>query len=159
MYISWLQDALAMEKDIVQYLESQVDGAEKFPDVRSQIQKHLDETREHVSKLEGCLKQNGEEPSTAKGWLGQAMGTLKGAGTAMADDKIMKHSLADYATEHMEIAAYTTLITAAEMVGDTESVPVYESILEEEKEMALWLEDNLETLTEQFLEMHHAENS
>jgi len=59
--------------------------------------------------------------------------------------------MANYAFEHMEIAAYRILIAAAEAVGDTETARVCREILGEEEEMAGWLERNLPGVTQQYL--------
>jgi ferritin-like metal-binding protein YciE len=56
-----------------------------------------------------------------------------------------------YAFEHMEIAAYRNLVTAARMLGDTKTAQVCEEILKEEIAMADWLEQHMEAVASQFL--------
>ena len=51
--------------------------------------------------------------------------------------------LADYASEHFEIAAYTALIRAAEEAGESRIVTLLEENLREEEQMAQWLFDRI----------------
>jgi ferritin-like metal-binding protein YciE len=51
----------------------------------------------------------------------------------------------------MEIASYKILIATAEQVGDQETKRVCEEILHEEEAMADWLEQNVPSLTKQYL--------
>jgi ferritin-like metal-binding protein YciE len=68
---------------------------------------------------------------------------VEGASTAMFTDELMKNLLADYASEHFEIAAYTALIRAAEEAGESEVVALLEENLREEEQMAQWLFDRI----------------
>jgi ferritin-like metal-binding protein YciE len=68
---------------------------------------------------------------------------VEGASTAIFSDELMKNMLADYASEHFEIAAYTALIRAAEEAGESDIVTLLEENLREEEQMAQWLFDRI----------------
>ena len=65
----------------------------------------------------------------------------------MASDVILKNVQADYAAESAEIAMYTALIAAAEQNSLTEIAAICSDILDEEVEMAAWLEERIPELT------------
>jgi len=64
----------------------------------------------------------------------------------------VKGAMASYTFEHLEIAAYRSLIAAAEAAGDQETKRVCESILKEEEAMADWLAEHIGTITRQYLQ-------
>jgi ferritin-like metal-binding protein YciE len=63
----------------------------------------------------------------------------------------VKGAIASYTFEHLEIAAYRSLIGAAEELGDAETARVCSEILRQEEAMAGWLEQHLPELTRQYL--------
>jgi ferritin-like metal-binding protein YciE len=79
--------------------------------------------------------------------MGQALGGM------FASDEIIKGSMASFAFEAMEIAAYKALITAAEHCGDQETKRACETNLREEEEMERWLGENLPLVTERYLSL------
>ncbi len=56
-------------------------------------------------------------------------GGMAAMGHAMAGDEILKDSLANYAFEHYEIAAYKSLITLARTAGASDALPRCSRIL------------------------------
>src|SRR3954454_5921683 len=72
--VAWLRDAYAMEKALVPVLENHAKDAERHPTVRSRIEQHAAETRRHAELVAQCLRQLGEEPSTVKNTMAQALG-------------------------------------------------------------------------------------
>ena len=48
----------------------------------------------------------------------------------------MKNAIAEFASEHFEIACYSSLSAAAAELGYEDAVPVLEDILADEQEMA-----------------------
>jgi ferritin-like metal-binding protein YciE len=71
--------------------------------------------------------------------------------TWMANDKIVKNAMANYAIEHFEIAAYRINAAAARDLGYEDIAMVCESIITEEQDMAGWLEVQLPMVTRQHL--------
>ena len=101
------------------------------------------------------MESNGEDVSTIKEGMANVMGSLKGVTMGMAHDSVIKNAIADFATEHFEIATYQSLIETAKIVGDEDSIPVFESILEEEKMTAQKIEKGMPKLIQDFLEINH----
>lgn len=146
-YLSWLNDAYAMEKELEKVLQSHADDAKDYPHMQARIQEHQVLTRSHADRLKTVIERNGGDTSTVKTGIAKIMGALAGIPSEFTSDKLIKNTLADYASENFEIACYRSLIAAAESIGDVESIPVYKNIIREEEEMCSWLEEQLPTVT------------
>ncbi len=148
---SWLKDAYSMENGIVHTLENHVKDAKDYPTVQSKLQDHLEKTQCHAGMVKECIERLGDSPSSIKSALGNIMGSVQGVASGPTQDEIVKNALADYATEHFEIACYRSLIAAAQTYGDTETVRACESILRDEEDMARWLDMNIPTMTVEYM--------
>jgi ferritin-like metal-binding protein YciE len=146
LFIGWLRDAYAMEKGQVRVLENHAKDAKRHPEIQARLEQHADETRNQARRLEECLRQFGEEPSTLKNTLTQAVGTVQGMASGAFRDDEVKNALLDYASEHFEIACYKALIHGARTIGRDEVARVCEEILREEETMARFLEQQLPTI-------------
>lgn len=151
LYIDWLNNAHAMEVDLAQVLEGQLKQLQDVPEAQEKIAEHLKQTKRHADLMRRCIENNGGSVSSVKSIMGSAMGIVKNASVALADDKAAKIAVADYASEHLEIATYNALIAAAEFMHDEETVRICEEILEEEEDMAEWLLDQIPTMAENSL--------
>lgn len=136
LFIDELRDAYDAEKQLVKALPALVRSA-RAPKLRSAIQGHLEETRDHVTRLEEVFATL-DEKASGKHCDGIAGILEEGA-------SIMDREFADDATsdacliasgqraEHYEIAAYGTLVAWARAMGHDEAASILESILEQEK--------------------------
>ena len=150
--IAWLKDAHAMEKELVKVLHTHADQAEDYPSVMEMALAHAEQTQQHADWVGEILSDMGEDPSLIKGTFGELKGVLSGMSTELAEDRVIKNGLLDYAAENFEIASYKTLIKMAEKMGhDNEAVKLRE-ILSQEEQMADWIENNLPSVLEQFLQ-------
>jgi ferritin-like metal-binding protein YciE len=149
--IKWLNDAYAMENSLIQVLENQADDAEDHPEVHNRIQEHIETTRRHADRVEECIQRLGSDTSTLKTSTAKVAGTLQGMSTGAAEDVLVKNALAGYAGEQFEVASYRALIAAAEEIDDQETVRACQENLREDEEMARWLEQQLPTITQEFL--------
>ena len=61
----------------------------------------------------------------------------------MADDEVVKNTLASFAFENFEIAAYNALLETARLAGRTDVEDVCRANLTEEQQMAAWIDKNL----------------
>lgn len=143
--ITWLNDAYAMEKSMVQTLRNHAHAAHERPSMRSRLERHCEETKEHAHMVRECIERLGGHVSSFKTGLSTMMGTVQGVVTAPAKDEIVKNILGDSAAERFEIASYQGIITAADEIGDTETATVCRRILREEEQMLEWLEQQLPT--------------
>jgi ferritin-like metal-binding protein YciE len=149
--VQWLRDAHAMEEQAETVIGSQVERLEHYPELRARMAQHLEETRSQAKRVEQCLRRLGESTSSLKDAGAKMVAMGQGLSGLFAGDEVMKGSLASYTFEHMEIASYRMLITAAEEVGDAETQRVCQEILREEEAMADWLKDHLPQVTRQYL--------
>lgn len=69
-----------------------------------------------------------------------------------ADDRIIKNVLAEYSTEHFEIASYRAIAQAAMMCGNEEVASLCREIVQEEEQMAETLSRALEGVVSDFLQ-------
>lgn len=157
--ITWLRDAYAMERGIEQVLENHAKDAKDVPEMQNRLNAHLEETRRQAERVEECLKSLGADTSTGKSVMGSIMGKMNGAMTGMYRDEIVKNTLAEYATEHFEIASYKSLIAGATRAGLPNVAAVCEEILREEESMAEWLAGRVEMLTHHYMDKARREEA
>ena len=156
LVIAWLNDAHAMELGIAQVLERHAEEAKDHPQMQAGLQRHLEQTRRHAELVKGCVERMGGETSGIKSGMASVMGAVQGMTTKLAKDELIKNTLHDYGTEHFEIACYTSLIAAAENLGDQETVRVCQEILRDDQAMADFLFQQIAPVTIEMLQMEHA---
>ena len=132
LYLQGIRNAHALETQAIQIMSRQVERLENYPEMKAGLERHIRESEGQRSRLEGVLKKHGTSPSTLKEMVTGLVGNAAAIGHAFTTDEVIKNSLANYAFEHMEQAAYISLIAMAEVVGDTESIPVYQENLDQE---------------------------
>jgi uncharacterized damage-inducible protein DinB len=74
----------------------------------------------------------------------------------MADDEVLKNTFANLAFENFEIASYKSLIAKARKVGDQSAISALQQTLQEEQRMATWIDENVEQVTERYLDLKTA---
>jgi ferritin-like metal-binding protein YciE len=149
--VQWLNDAHAMEHNLIQVLEHRVQDARIDLDLQTRIQQHLEQTRRHAELVQGCVERLGGKTSSLKAGVADIMGAIQGRSTEPAKDKMVKNALADYASEQFEIASYHSLIAAATELGDLETANVCQQILQDEEDMAQWLLERIPQITHTYL--------
>lgn len=154
--LAWLNDAHAMEQQSIDMLEKQVDRLEHYPDLQNAVRSHLETTRTQANRLETAIEKLGGETSTIKQGVAKFMGTVANIVNQSAGDEVVKSGIADYAFEQFEIASYRSLVAAADHAGKDEIRQICEDNLQEEEEMAGWLETNLSDVTQQYLQRERA---
>jgi ferritin-like metal-binding protein YciE len=156
IFITGLKNAHAMEKQALSIMGPQLERIENYPDVLQRMQQHKSETEGQMQRLEAVLERLGENPSGMKDTVMSAVGGMATLGHATAGDEILKNSFANYAFENYEIAAYNSLITLAEEAGEMEAIAPLRQNLEEEEEMANWLETHLPDVTHQYVALRQS---
>ena len=149
--ISWLNDAYGLENNLVQVLENHAKDAKDHPKIQAKIQEHLEKTHHHADLVKNCIERLGGDTSSIKAGLSTISGKLQGMSTGASSDELVKNALADYASEQFEIASYTSLISAAQSIGDQQTAQVCQQILGDEQDMANWLMQHIPTVTQEFL--------
>lgn len=150
VFIVGLRNAHAMENQALSIMKPQESRIESYPQVLARLRQHIAETEVQIERLETVFQGLGESPSTIKDATQSLAGSMAAMGHTIAGDEIIKNSLANFAFENFEIAAYTSLMTLAEAGGFTEAQGLLRQNLDEEKAMARWLEENLPAVTLQF---------
>lgn len=149
--LSWLKDAHAMETGALPTLQDHAETAKDYAEMQTKLSQHASATRRHAELLEGCIERLGGRPSALKEAVGTVVGKVTGLANLPAKDTVVKNALGDYAAENFEVACYTSLIAAAERVGDHETADVCRQILRDEEEMVDWLKGSIPTLTQTFM--------
>ncbi len=135
LFVHTLQDMYYAENQIVKSLPTMVEKS-RDPELKQAFQSHLEETRNHVRRLEEVFTAINEP---AKGVTCDAMdGILSEAKDIMsdvADQDVLDAAMlsAAQAVEHYEITRYGTLIALAKQLGRMGGVGPLERNLEEEK--------------------------
>jgi ferritin-like metal-binding protein YciE len=136
LYRDELRDVYDAENQIVKALPKMVKAASSS-ELEKALQEHLDKTKGHLRRLDQVFKSMGEKPKrkTCEG----LKGLLEEGKELMEEDAepaVMDAGLIAGAqrVEHYEMAAYGSLRTWAEQLGEEEAVGLLEQTLEEEKE-------------------------
>jgi ferritin-like metal-binding protein YciE len=136
LYIDELKDIYNAENQLVKALPKMAKTANS-EELRTGFEEHLEQTRGHVQRLEQIFKELGEKPSgkKCKGMEGLVAEGQEIMGEDFKDD-VMDAALISAAqrVEHYEIAAYGTVRTYAELLGEDTAAQLLEQTLEEEKE-------------------------
>ncbi len=140
-----------METGIATTLKKHAADAKGDPKVRGAITKHLRETEQHAKAIERALKSMEAGHPVIREGISQLVNLVAGVATSLAADTSVKNAIADFATEHFEIACYTALAEAADAAGERDIARTCRSILKEEQAMAKTLAGLLPTITEKHL--------
>ena len=136
LYLEQLRDLYSAETQLVDALPKMAEAASSA-DLQQGFKHHLQQTREHVTRLERIFKKHDEKPT---GQTCQGMKGLIKEGEEMikskSDAEVKDAGLiaAAQRVEHYEIAGYGTVRTYAELLGDEEAVKLLEKTLQEEEE-------------------------
>jgi ferritin-like metal-binding protein YciE len=158
MVIAWLNDAYGMEQSITHVLENHARDAKDHPQIQGAIKQHLEATKRHADMVKQEIERLGGSTSAVKSAMSHVMGMGQSVSTGMAKDELVKNALADYSTEHMEIASYRALQAAAMELGDQQLARTCEMILADEMAMAQFLEQNLPMIVTMTLQQQMREH-
>jgi len=135
LYIDELKDLYSAENQLVKALPKMA-KASSSDELREGFNEHLEQTKEHVQRLEQIFDMLGESPKGKK--CAGMEGLIEEGSEVIEDDfegSVMDTALIGAAqrVEHYEIAAYGTVRAFAEILEETEHVSLLEETLEEEK--------------------------
>lgn len=136
VFVDQLEDLHSAETQLVQALP-RVAAAAQHDELRQALEHHLEETRDHVRRLEEIFGQVGisgpsEHCEGMAGLLREGEHVMQAGGDPAAKDAAL--IAAAQRVEHYEIAAYGTVRTWASVLGKSEVASLLEETLEEEKE-------------------------
>jgi ferritin-like metal-binding protein YciE len=136
LFIDELKDIYSAESQLVKALPKMAKAAAS-DELRSGFEKHLEQTKGHVARIEQIFQGLDDKPTGKK---------CKGMeGLIEEDDEAAKEDYVDDAkdaaligaaqrVEHYEIAAYGTVRAMAEKLGNTQAVKLLSQTLQEEKD-------------------------
>jgi ferritin-like metal-binding protein YciE len=130
LYVEELRDIYSAETQLVKALPKMAKGASSG-ELKQAFEDHLEQTKEHVERLEEIFSRLDEKPTgkTCKGMKG-----LIEEGTEMLEEKGEESVLDAGLIEHYEIAAYGTVRTFANLLGEEEAADLLQQTLDEEGE-------------------------
>lgn len=135
LYIDQLQHLHSAETQITDALPKMIEKAAD-PELKRALDTHLQETRQHVARLEQILQSAAGNVDSKKN---KGMAALIAEGEDLikdASDESVRDAgiiAAAQRVEHYEIAAYGTVRTFAEILGHTDQADLLDTTLEEEK--------------------------
>jgi ferritin-like metal-binding protein YciE len=136
LYVEELKDLYSAENQLLKALPKMAKASASV-DLREGFEQHLEQTKEHVARLEKIFKALGESP-TGKKCKGME-GLIKEGGEMIEEDlppEELDAGLISAAqrVEHYEIAGYGCVSTYAKIVDGNQAESLLRLTLEEEKE-------------------------
>ncbi len=132
-------------------IEGQQEMVENATDekLRSAIQEHLEQTREHAANVERVFAELGQEPrretnEVARGLVSEAQEGIQEAQSAALRDCAIVSAVIK--VEHFEMGSYRSLVTGAQLMGQTEIERLLRENMEQEEETARIAENSAEEL-------------
>lgn len=153
LFVTALKNAHSMEKEAQQIISRQLDRLKNYSKVEERLRLHLNETNTQMQRLDDVLAELGTGASGFKDVVTGLVGNMAALGHAPMGDEILKDSFANFAFENFEIAAYNSLFTIAESLGETGRIGALRASLKEEEAMAAWLAENLADVTNTYMRL------
>jgi ferritin-like metal-binding protein YciE len=136
LYIHELKDLYSAEKQIIKALPKMVKAATN-EELAAGFKEHLEQTKEHVARLEKILTSQDE---STRGPKCEGMEALLKEGEEMmeedAEEEVRDAGLISAAqrVEHYEIAGYGCARTYAELLEDSDGAQLLQTTLDEESD-------------------------
>jgi ferritin-like metal-binding protein YciE len=135
LYVDQLQQLHSVETQITDALPKMMEAATE-PQLKQALQTHLEETRGHVTRIEQILRQgtgsvDSKNNKSIAALITEGEELIKDAtDSSVRDAGIIA---AAQKVEHYEMAAYGTVRTFAEILGEDNAADLLDQTLEEEK--------------------------
>jgi ferritin-like metal-binding protein YciE len=136
LYVDELRDLYNAENQLLKALPKMAKGASS-EELKDAFQKHLEQTKSHVERLEEVFEELGEKP---KGKTCRAMKGLIEEGSEIlhqdGEESVIDAGIivAAQKVEHYEIASYGSVRTFAQLLGKDGSADLLQTTLDEESE-------------------------
>ncbi|NNM71258.1 DUF892 family protein [Enterovirga aerilata] len=152
IFITGVKNAHALEKEAIQILERQLERLKNYPEMEALVRRHLEETLQHEQRIDEILDGLGEDRSLLKDMATQFMGNMAAIAHVPMGDEILKNTFANHAFENFEVAAYKSLVTMAEVAGESRFLTALNQNLREDEKAAQMIKDMVEPITRKYLE-------
>ena len=135
LWVEELKDLYDAEKQITEALPKMVKAAET-PELRQAFEYHLEQTEEHVQRLEEVLEEldiadHGKKCKGMQGLLKEGEEMMKEATDSFTQDAAL--IAAAQRVEHYEMAGYGTVVSYAQQLNRPEIAEMLQMTLDEEK--------------------------
>ena len=136
LYTEELRDLYNAENQLLKALPKMAKGASS-QDLKDAFEKHLEQTKTHVERLEEVFEELGEKP---KGKTCRAMKGLIEEGSEIlekdGEESILDAGIivAAQKVEHYEIAGYGSVRAFAHLLGQNKAAELLQTTLDEESE-------------------------
>jgi ferritin-like metal-binding protein YciE len=136
LYIDELRDLYNAENQLIKALPKMAKAASS-EELQDAFEKHLEQTKTHVERLEEVFEEIGEKP---KGKTCKAMKGLIEEGSEIlhedGEESVIDAGIivAAQKVEHYEIAGYGSVRTFAQLLGKDRSAELLQTTLDEESE-------------------------
>jgi ferritin-like metal-binding protein YciE len=151
----YLNDALSIENAAIKRLQLRLRQT-KLPEIKVQLQHHLDETKEQQNRLKRLISSLDQKPTNDRGRLpvtSSPRSIEKMLKKSMTDaEEELKGAKDDAIVESAEIVLYDMLIQFAQkasVVVGGDAIPVLSQNLAEERAMLDWIKANTPVLITQ----------
>jgi ferritin-like metal-binding protein YciE len=135
LFLSGLQYIYDAEKQLTQALPELAEAA-CAPQLRQLFEQHLQETKEHVGRIEEVFTRIGAQRQTEPNFVVEQMCQEARQMIQNMDQSEIRDAaliIAGNQVEHYEMAAYGSLRTFAQLLGHEEVVDILQKTLDEEK--------------------------
>ena len=148
--VTHLDEAHALEQTVLRMLDGLIRGADD-PEIIDRLEHHKLETQQHEALMRGRLDAHGAQPSMVRQAAGMLEAFVKMPLDLVRGESTGRSARDAYTTEHLEIASYELLRRVAERAGDEETARACRDILEQERAMATFIEENWDRFAERSL--------
>ncbi len=151
LYVEELRDIYSAENQLLKALPKMAKGASSA-ELKQAFEDHLEQTKEHIERLDEIFDRLDEKPAgktckAMKGLIEEGSEMLEAEG----EESVIDAGLIGAAqrVEHYEIAAYGTVRTFANLLGEEEAADLLQQTLEEESETDKHLSELAEEVVNQ----------
>ncbi|GAB0119567.1 ferritin-like domain-containing protein [Acidisoma sp. 7E03] len=143
LYVTGLRNAYAMETQAIELISRQVERLKSYPEMEDRMRRHLQESEAQRQRIDSVLSGMNESHSSLKSAAMGLLGNLAALGHTPAPDEVVKNTIANYAFEHYEMAAYRSLLALGEALPGAQGLSELRESLKEEEGMAAWIDGHI----------------
>lgn len=156
LFITGLKNAHGVEHQALALMDRQIEHLANYPEVEQMLRAHRAETEGQLARIDEILASFDTKASAVKDAALTFTGNIAALAHMPAPDEIIKNSLANHAFENFEIAAYTSLLTLADLGGFARWTPLLEQSLGEEQLMAALVLESVPMITRKYVQLRAA---
>ncbi len=147
----WLRDAHAAEEQAHSMLTGTAGRIKNYPEFKSRLNQHGEHSAQQADRLKECLSNLDEGTSILKDLTGKGIALGQTLSGIVVGDEVVKAALAISTFAQMEVSSYRILVAAAETAEEITVAQLCDGLLAEEVEFLDWLDQQLPSLTKQYL--------